>query len=174
MAPVLPECVWGSSFCGVSTSLYPGDQGRGSLAHCLVMLCLLPSTPPAIRSQPLWGWRSGFSLGRGPHPPLPPSHLFSGAGAAVSSWNFQHGLSSDRRIHGDQVTWTAKAGRVLQGRAVGPLALELAGEGNATMSILSQRLWGIIFLPCCSRASVDRTEGASWKKRPGETRLCPM
>ena len=45
MAPVFPECVWGSSFCGVSTSPYPGYQDQGSLAHCSVMLCLLPSTP---------------------------------------------------------------------------------------------------------------------------------
>lgn len=130
--------------------------------------------PRAIRSQPLWGWRSGFSLGKGPHPPLPPSHHFSGAGVTVPSCNPQHGLSSDGGIHGDQVTWTAKAGRILQGRAVGPLALELAGEGNATMSILSQKLWGVILLPCCSRASVDRPKGASWRKRPGETGLCPM
>ena len=89
MAPVLPECVWGSSFCGVSTSPYPGDQGRGSLAHCSVMLCLLPSTPPAIRST---------------HPFLPvTSSLGPGLLSPPGTFNMvsvQIGGSMETRSHG--------------------------------------------------------------------------
>lgn len=72
MAPVFPECVWGSSFCGVSTSPYPGYQDQGSLAHCSVMLCLLPSTPQPLDHSPCGGEDQAFLWAEAPtHPFLP-------------------------------------------------------------------------------------------------------